>query len=109
MADDGSHQLLETLASCLQALQKLSEALLLTLARQIRMSQDEEANGVASENGNVVGYVIHVNTNSDAVSRDNEANISGPEQQSHSLTILLHLQLQLGLCHTKRGLLLMKT
>ena len=26
-----------------------------------------------------------------------------------SLTILLHLQLQLGLCHTKRGLLLMKT
>ena len=84
MADDSSRQLLETLASCLEALQKLSEALLPSLTKQIRSSQGEEANGSAEPNVNVVNHVSSenfVNTNSN-VSRGNEAIINSNQAPS---------------------------
>ena len=80
MADNNSHQLLETLASNPKVLEKLSEALLPTLTKQMRTSQGQEGNRSAGDNGSMVDHVSNSNDNS----RDNEANISSTNPPANS-------------------------
>jgi len=80
MTDDTSYQLLETLASNPQVLEKLSEALLPMLTKQIRTSQDQEGNRSAGNNGDMVDHVCNSTDNSCG----NEANISGTNPSPNS-------------------------
>jgi len=76
MADNSLRQLLETLASNPQVLEKLLVALLITLTKQMRMSQGQEGNTSAGDIDSVDGHmsnVGHVIGNGCG----NEANTSG--------------------------------
>ena len=80
MADNNSRQLLETLANNPKVLEKLFEALLPTLTKQMRTSQGQEGNRSNGDNGSMVDHASNSNDNS----RSNEANISSTNPPANS-------------------------